>query len=357
MKKKHTSKDIANILGISRGTVDRALNNRGRINPETKKKVLKVADELGYKPNSLARTLVLQRNIRIASILPAVPEYFFSKIEDGIKDAERALKDFGVNVSYYNIKTLNDAVTQIELIEQLKEKNYDGILIIPADAKLITPHIQSFAKEDVPVVTINNDVPEGKRLCFVGENSTRAGRVAAELMAKFTGFKGKVAIMTGFTKASSIYDRAEGFISFMKQHKDINVLGPFEYFEDVKEAYEIAKRLSIDHDDLSGIFLTTTTGLESAAKAIVDAGKKTDVKIIGFDTSPQIKDMIRNDVIFATIYQDQQAQGYYGLRILANYIMNGKMPENEFMYTRLGIILKENLHDGDYPLYKLNNKL
>ena len=93
MQKRITSKDIANLLGISRGTVDRALNNRGRISEATKKKVLDKAREIGYKPNKIAQTLVLQRDVRLAAILPTIPEYFFSKIEGGIKDAEKELKD------------------------------------------------------------------------------------------------------------------------------------------------------------------------------------------------------------------------------------------------------------------------
>lgn len=353
MQKRHTTKDIASLLGISRGTVDRALHNRGRISEETKKKVLETAQDIGYKPNRLARTLVLQRNVRIAAILPTIPEYFFSKIEDGIKDAERELKDFGVSVSYYHTKAVNDAVGQIELFQDVVEEKYDGILIIPANPLLLKPHVDTAAQAEIPVVTLNNDVPFSKRLCFIGEDSMRAGKIAAELMGKFTAQAGKVAILSGFSQASSLRERYEGFQEVLgKYYPEIELIGPYEYFEDVTEAYEITKRLALDHADLTGIFLTTTTGLESAANAILDVGMEKKVKIIGFDINDNIEKMMKNNVIHATIYQDPHAQGYYSLRILSRYIADGLEPKEEYLYTRLGVLLKEKSNDDGYPLYK-----
>ena len=353
MQKRITSKDIANLLGISRGTVDRALNNRGRISAETKKKVLDKAKEIGYKPNKIAQTLVLQRNMRLAALLPTIPEYFFSKIEDGIKGAEKELKDFGVNVSYYHTKAVNDAMAQISVFEEIIKKGYDGILIIPANPLLLQPHVDAAVQADIPVVTLNNDVPLSKRLCFVGEDSIRAGRVAAELMGKFTGDKGKVAILSGFFQASSLHERYEGFQNVMnEQYPGVEVIGPYEYFENVTEAYEVTKRLAQDHPDLNGIFLTTTTGLESAANAITDVGKENQVKIIGFDINQHIEKMMKRNVIHATIYQDPYGQGYYSLRILYKYILEGKEPDTKYLYTRLGVLLKEKMNDDGYPLYK-----
>ena len=352
MQKRHTTKDIASLLGISRGTVDRALHNRGRISDETKNKVLETAKNIGYKPNRLARTLVLQRNIRIAAILPTIPEYFFSKIEDGIKDAERELKDFGVGVSYYHTKAVNDAVGQIELFQEIVQEKCDGILIIPANPLLLKPHVDAAVLAGIPVVTLNNDVHLSKRLCFVGEDSIRAGKIAAELMGKFTAKKGKVAILSGFSQASSLRERYEGFQEVMsKYYPEIEVIGPYEYFEDVNEAYEVTKRLAMDHADLTGIFLTTTTGLESAANAILDVGKEKVVRIIGFDINDNIEEMMKRNVIYATIYQDPHAQGYYSLRILSKYISDGLEPKEEYLFTRLGVLLKEKSNDDGYPLY------
>jgi len=352
MKKEHTIKDIAKALGVSIGTVDRALNNRGRISKETRKKVLEMADKIGYKPNRIARTLVLQRNIRIAAILPTIPEYFFGKIEDGIKNAARELKDFGIEVVYYYSKAVNEFLPQIELFKNVIQTKYDGILIIPTNANLLKPYVDAAVEALTPVVTLNNDVPQSKRLCFVGEDSIKAGKTAAELMGKFLNNEGKVAILSGFLQATALKRRYEGFEEVIHQnYPGIELIGPYEYSEDMCEAYEITKELLLKNIDLKGIFLTSTTGLVPAANAILDSKREKFVKIIGFDINEQIQVMMREDIIYSTIYQDPYAQGYYSLRILSKYIIDGLEPQQEYLYTKSEILLKENSNNEAYPLY------
>src|ERR1700756_173724 len=82
-------KDIAKALGISIGTVDRAIHSRGGINAITKERVLKMAQTLGYKPNLAARFLKAPRQVRIAINLPARIESFFDAVRAGIQDAAR----------------------------------------------------------------------------------------------------------------------------------------------------------------------------------------------------------------------------------------------------------------------------
>ena len=353
MQKRHTSQDIADLLGISRGTVYRALNNAGRISEETKRRVLETAERIGYKPNKLARTLVLQKDIRIVAILPSIPEYFFGKIEQGIRDAEKELKDFGVSVTYYHTKAVNDVCGQIELFEKAIQEKYDGMLIIPANPVLLRPHVDAAVEAGMPVVALNNDLPDSKRLCFVGEDSMMAGRVAAELMGKFLAKKGQVAILSGFPQASGLRERAKGFISVMRESfPQIELIGTYEYFEDKEEAYQITKRLTIDYPQLAGVFLTTTTGLEASARAILDCGKQDVIKAIGFDVNDEIEELMQKNVIYAAIHQDPHAQGYYSLKILSRYLTDGKMPEKEHLYTRLGILLSERPSVDGYPLYK-----
>jgi LacI family transcriptional regulator len=354
MQKRYTTKDIANVLGISRGTVDRALHNRGRIKKETKEKVLKIAEELGYKPNTLARTLALRKKVRIAVIMPKLPEYFFSKIENGIRDAARELKDYGVDIAYFYTKAINDTQRQIEIFEKTVSEEFDGILMVPANPVLLKPHIDSAVAEGIPTVVVNNDVPQSSRLCFVGEDSRRAGRIAAELTGKCIGGKGEVVILLGSLQATGACERAEGFRDKIAgSYPGIDIIGSYEYFEEKDEAYRITKELLHDHPGLRGIFLTTTTGMESAADAVIDCGEKDRAIVIGFDINDNIKDLMRKNVIYATICQDPHAQGYYSLRILSKYIIDNQLPKKEFLFTRLEILMYENSVDSEqYFLYR-----
>src|SRR5258708_11530375 len=82
-------KDIARALGISIGTVDRAIHGRGGINAITKERVLKMAQNLGYKPNLAARYLKAPRQVRVSVNLPARIGSFFDAVRAGIRDASR----------------------------------------------------------------------------------------------------------------------------------------------------------------------------------------------------------------------------------------------------------------------------
>ena len=90
---KSTIKNIAQLSGVSIGTVDRALNNRGRINEETKRRVLEAAASIGYRPNRIASALGRSRRYRIASITPANPLYFHQEMQLGILVAQKELSD------------------------------------------------------------------------------------------------------------------------------------------------------------------------------------------------------------------------------------------------------------------------
>ena len=90
-----TSGKIAELAGVSRGTVDRALHNRGGVNPEVEKKIKQLADQLGYKPDRAGKALSSRKNPpKIGVLLNSVGNAFFDEVKRGIAAAEKELADF-----------------------------------------------------------------------------------------------------------------------------------------------------------------------------------------------------------------------------------------------------------------------
>src|SRR6516165_8880874 len=87
---------IAELAGVSIGTVDRALHRRPGINDETRQKVLDIAKKIGYRPNLAARSLSTGRRIRIGVCVPREIRYFYNEMWDGIHDEVRRYKSRGV---------------------------------------------------------------------------------------------------------------------------------------------------------------------------------------------------------------------------------------------------------------------
>ena len=103
-------KDIAEMAGVSKGTVDRVLHNRGHVSPITRKKVLQAVEELGYQPNIIASALAYNRTWRIAALIPKPEDDpFWQQPKIGIRRALKAVQDYGLSVDFFHFR---DADTQ-----------------------------------------------------------------------------------------------------------------------------------------------------------------------------------------------------------------------------------------------------
>lgn len=356
-KKRYTSQQIADMLGVSRGTVYRALNNTGRIKEETKNKILALAKEVNYKPNRLARALVLNQTVRIAVIIPRYPEFYYRQIEAGMAQAaQRVNEDLGTEVELLCYRTgfANDGLKQIEVLETLNslpedKKNYDGIIIIPGATNILKSELDKAVEFDIPVVLIGGDVPGSARLCFVGENFVSAGRTAGELMCKFSKGAGSIAVLQGYSNASNLTEREKGFTGIIERDYPYGkLLSPISYFEDPVKAYNITKRLIHDYKDLKGIFITSASGLSGAGKAVFESGKAEKINLIGFEYSPEIEGLLQNGSVTAAISTRPEVQGRCAVQVLAKYLTEGEKPSSDVLHTRFNILLKETDNSGRY---------
>lgn len=356
-KKRYTSQQIADILGVSRGTVYRALNNTGRIKEETKNKILALAEEVDYKPNRLARALVLKQTVKLAVIIPRYPEYFYRQIETGMAlAAHRIREEWGTEVELLCYRTgfANDGLKQIEILDRIgslpeDKKSCDGIIIVPGATNILKPAIEKARDANLPVVLIGGDVSGGVRLCRIGENSISAGRTAGELICKFSKGSGSIAILEGYSNASHLTDREKGFVQIIERDNPYcTLLSPIGYFEDATKSYNITKRLIHDYKDLKGIFVTSAAGLAGAGKAVFESGKAGKINLIGFEYSPEIEGMLKNGSVSAAISTNPSAQGSCAVKVITKYITDGEKPASENLNTRLNILLKETDNSAEY---------
>ncbi|NUK30206.1 LacI family DNA-binding transcriptional regulator [Parageobacillus sp. VR-IP] len=150
---KVTIYDVAKQAGVSISTVSRVINNTGRISEKTRKKVLKVMEELHYQPSMVASALTGKRTRTIGLIIPDVANPFFSEIARKVEDRGREL---GFNVLMCN--TDNNAETEEMYLSLLKQKSVDGI-IIGTTTKNYTV-LNQLLQEKFPLAFIAQDIPE-----------------------------------------------------------------------------------------------------------------------------------------------------------------------------------------------------
>jgi len=339
MKKKITIKTIADMCNVSVGTVDRALNKRGRINTETRSKIIALCEELGYTPNTLARVLASNRRYKILVIIPKEPSDFFSLIKRGMEAAAEEAKKLKFDVEFLS-PDRSIPYEQIEIISNLNTEDIDGIIINPA-SHLLAPYINGFVDKGIPVITFSSDIAESKRLCYIGENVKDAGHVSGELMGKFLNGKGNVIIMTGAENIESHQSRKAWFEKVIRnEYPKIKIIGNYYYNEKEAEADLIIRDLLHTGTDIDGIFVTSSAGTVGVAMAMEKINLELRPVVIGFDAVDYTKQALKDNRLTATICQEPYSQGYYSIKFMIKRLLEGWQPDRCFYYTKLNIALK-----------------
>ena len=191
-----TLAEIAALAGVSRGTVDRALNDRGRVDPKVAARVRRIAAERGYRPNRAGRMLARAKNpIRIGVIVQSVETMFMHTVFEEIERASAHFTTTGAEVLVRPLEGV-DAQQQLDVIDELLEAGVQGIALSPAEDERVRARIQELS-ERMPVVTFNSDLPDSGRLCYVGVDNFACGRMSAGLMDLLLAGHGEVLLVAG----------------------------------------------------------------------------------------------------------------------------------------------------------------
>lgn len=336
-----TLKQIAEIAGVHRSTVDKVLHNREGVSEEVRKKVKKIIDELGYKPNIIGKALACQNKpLSIAVVLldfDAVEE-----IRAGIEEAYNEYKNFGLEVLYY-LTNKSDESEQLNTIKILKNKKIAGMIISPLNSVNIKNEINDMVNKGIKVVTVNSDIPKSKRLWFVGQDMVIAGRVAGELMGEILNGYGKAAIITSSRYLLSSSERKTSFETVISErYPNIKIVRVIETYEDKITAFQETLSLLKTVDDLRGLYITCGN-VSEIAKAVKIMGKSNEIKIISFDLHTEIVELVKEGVINFTIGQDLFNQGYKGVKVLFEYLFFNKDPNTEYIKMAIDIKLRGNI--------------
>lgn len=336
-----TVQQIADATGVSRGTVDRALNNRGRVDPEVAERIRRTAEEMGYvkKPR---KTNGKRRSCRIGIVTQLAGASFMREINRGIREAAEELRDRDVEVLVRESFAV-DEKEQVDAIDELRREGIDGLAVMPVDAESVREKINELIDDGIPVVTFNSDIVGTRRRCFVGMDNVKSGRTAAGLMKMLTGGQGKVLVITGYFTNHVNISRLAGFVEEIKAScPGIEIVGVQGSFDDAAEVEKIVTNTMRTIPDLDGI-LQVSGGQEGIRAAFEALGVEKRPHVIIYDQTPKNEKVLREDVADFLIDQNGYVQGYRPPHILADIIQKNQFPEQEQILTDITIRTKYNL--------------
>ena len=337
-----TIQQIAQAAGVSRGTVDRVLHNRGRVKPELEEKIRNIATELGYfEKKHRAAPRIKPQSLCIGVIITTIETPTMQIVAEGARAAQEKLCALGVTVHIRSLQRI-EPKEQIACIDELLALGINALAISPSSDQGVCDYLASLAEGGLPIVTFNGDLPGCGRLCYVGMDNERGGRVAAGLMNLMLPDGGKVLPITAHLTHYAHKQRYTSFNTEIEENcPNLQLLPLQSCFNRDDYAYEIILHAVEEHPDLRGVYVAAN-GTRGVCDAIAHLGLTGRLRVIGFDLNEENREDLRRGRIDAIIEQDPFAQGYRPLLLLYDHTVNG-LPIPEYAYTDLAIQIRQML--------------
>ncbi len=339
-------KDIARIAGVSIGTVDRVIHNRGEVAEKTKQNVLNILKETNYSPNVMAQALKTKKRIRLVSLLPAASKdnSFWKKHNIGIKRALDELEPFPVSLTQitFDIQSEEDFQEKTKIITDL---NPDGVLFAPIFMSQSVSFCSRLGKIGIPFVFIDGYLENTDFLGYVGEDIFQSGRVAAQLIDMITPENSDILIVTIARNIRNVHHlgkRREGFLSYFKNQgrnvgRKILLNIPDPSTQTVTLCIDRALK---DDADIRSIFITGSRSY-LIANYLQKKGIKS-MELVGYDLLETNVKSLKTGLTRFLIGQRPDEQAYKGVKKLFEYLSLHKIPD-KFEYLPVDIVTSENV--------------
>jgi len=328
--------DVATAAGVSRITVDRVLNGRGGVKPETEQLIIAKAKALGV---DRALNVMPTKILRIGVVLQNNTNSFYVKLREGFLLIGQLYKRYNIRISFWYFEIMKPDAAVKALSRASAE--CDALIVILFDDPAVLLKVEEIATR-LPIVTLASDLPNTHRIAYVGANAIQEGRTAAALMGKFLGGAGgDVIIIAGLLELLEHEQREVGFRNTMRRgYPACNVVETFESFENENIAKDVRKILK-RHPNLRGIY-NMSIGNETIAEELKLIGKEKEVFIITHTVTPERVALMNDGIIDAIIDRDPLLDARRAIEIHLHHA--GRFAKEEISSAqRPQIFIRENV--------------
>jgi LacI family transcriptional regulator len=356
MKKssKVTLVELSREIGISRTTIYKILNDKGKVSDATREKVLEAVSSYNYVPNLAAKNLALHRSYHIAFVgynSPQAP-YTLNNLRKGIQWAADEFSDYGLKVTHL-LTEAGNSEQQVNETCRLADEGVDAFAIYPDLVVPMSECIDRLSEKGKYVITVNKDVPSSSRHAYVGSNYYKSGVLAAEVLARMIPPGQELAVLLGGRGAEfiDVQERYRGLMDKMVRFPSITLRPPYIHdgsFQDGRlnddskhpdlETY--LKELIGSVPNLGGI-LDITCDLDLAGRVVHEYSNS--VRLVGFDLCDTVRDHMISHSIDAVIFQDTISQGYQAVKLLFQALTEDSSGGLHVPDSKLEVVYEGNL--------------
>lgn len=354
-----TIKDIAKEAKVSEGTVDRVIHNRSGVSKKTEAKVKKIIEHYNFSVNPVASALAMKDKHYIATLIPKHndSDLFWKAPYLGILKAANDVKNIGVQVNNFTFNQY-DPLSYLNIFKTLLKTKPTAVIIVPnfpKETKLIVGQLEAL---NIPYLFLNIDIKGLKNMAFVGQDSYSSGYIAGKLMHFSIPEPSAFLIIQArhnITKNNAVSNRIKGFNDYFIKNKISSKTQTLK-IKNLNSSSETKEKINSylkKHKEIKGIFVPSSR-IYIVVDCIEDALLK-KLELIGFDNTPQNIECLLDDSVSFLISQKPFDQGYEAVRLLADYLIQNKIPSNK-IYLPIDILIKENVKYNERNDYMFENE-
>jgi len=236
---------------------------------------------------------------------------YWQEAEAGLNDAA---KQMGVKAELTGPAAFS-AEEELKAFEQAVAQKPSGIMLSASNPGIFKEPINAAVAQGIPVICVDADSPDSRRLIFVGTDNFRAGQESGKRMAEALGGKGSVVVVS-VPSQFNISERMRGVTEALKKYPAVKITKTIDDKGDPRVADDAITSLLHGKDKPDGIISLEASGGAGAADALHVVSLEGKIPIVTFDKDPETLDWIERGAITATVVQKPYVMGYYGLKFL-----------------------------------------
>jgi LacI family transcriptional regulator len=337
--------DIARLAGVSIGTVDRVLHDRGEVSEDTREKIMNIINDLNYQPDILAQWLASKKKCRFGVLFPrANPDSSFWQAP--LEGVQKAIEEIG----FYNVVAEEYLFNQFDRSSfhrksvSMIDSRPDGMLIAPVYYEESIELVAICKSLAIPYIFINSNIERLNDYGFIGQDSFQSGFLAAKMLTYGMAPDSSYCVINlarALNNHKHIMSRQKGFEEFFRTRYKGRANVYIYDIEDTGEAEvnESLSRIFLSHADLNGVFVTNSRVFKVAR--FLKFNKIKSLRLVGYDLIKENVEFLEDGTVDFLISQKPYDQGYLGIRTLFNLVLLKKSINREY-YLPIEILTREN---------------
>lgn len=262
---------------------------------------------------------------------------FWQSVHAGAVKAQR--ENAGYEIIWNGPASETDYEGEIQIVDSAINQHVDAVCLAPIDKKVLVAAVERAAAAGIPVIIFDSPVDTPKFTSQVATDNYAGGALAAARIGQILGGKGRIAEVAVQPGSASTMAREQGFEEALKKDFPGIVLVDKQYgMADFAQSLKVSENMLTAAPDLSGMFASNESSSVGAVRALKS---RTGVKLVGFDSSPQLLEALKSGVVDSLVVQDPFQMGYKAM-LAAVTKLKGGSPERIQNITP-ALVTRENL--------------